>query len=167
MAGELLERRAKCRQEQINPADAGTLELLDALLHRFGYPRSHVFPEPPLVRRVADWTRTAGKKDRAVGSGLVPDVQAAPGLGVDRPRRRDRETRFHQTRGERIPGAGRLVREHQRHDAFRLQDPTTLGEDRGHPLLVVLTGEGACTASDRRTWPDWRQPHSPCLSTAA
>jgi hypothetical protein len=33
------------------------------------------------------------------------------------------------------------VRKHHSHHAIRLDDPTALGEDRGHPLLVVASSE--------------------------
>ena len=44
------------------------------------------------------------------------------------------------------------MREHQRHDAVRLQHPPTLREDGRHALLVVPSGEGAGTlpASESR-----------------
>ena len=79
-----------------------------------------------------------------LAAALSPDVQAAGGLGVDRPRCGDGESGLDQPGGQRVPGAGGLVREHQRHDAVRLQHPAALGEDRRHPCLVVLAGEGAC-----------------------
>ena len=49
--------------------------------------------------------------------------------------------RLDQSGGQRVPRAGRLVREHQRQDAVRLQHPPALGEDRRHPLLVVAPGQ--------------------------
>ena len=52
--------------------------------------------------------------------------------------------RFHQALGKRVPGPGRLVGEHQRHDAVGLQHPAAFGEDRRHPLLVVPSGERPC-----------------------
>ena len=86
-------------------------------------------------------TRAAYEEDGAVGRGLVLDVQTAFGLGIDRPRRGDDEAGLDETRGQRVPGAGRLVREHQRHYAVGLQNPPALGEDGRHALLVVAPGQ--------------------------
>ena len=48
---------------------------------------------------------------------------------------------LHETLGQGVPGPAGLVGEHDRHDAVGLDDPAALGEDRGHPLLVVAAGE--------------------------
>ena len=45
---------------------------------------------------------------------------------------------------QRVPRAGGLVGEHQRHDALGLQHPAALGEDGCHALLVVSSGERLC-----------------------
>ena len=37
------------------------------------------------------------------------------------------------------------MREHNGHDAVRLQYPVTLGEDQAHSFLVILEGEGGGT----------------------
>ena len=96
------------------------------------------------VRRGACANGLAGpadQEDGAVGRRLVLDVQAALGLCVHRPRRGDDEAGFDEPRGQRVPGAGRLVREHQRHHAVGFQDPPALGKDACHALLVVAPGQ--------------------------
>ena len=82
MPRERLKRRAERSEEQIDPADAGLLELLNTLPHRTGHQRLHVFPVAAILRTTPQPAgRTAGEEDRAVGCRLVPDVQAAAGLG--------------------------------------------------------------------------------------
>ena len=139
MARELLQRRAERRQIQIDSGDAGVLERLDPCPHRLRDPRLHVLPITVVFGLHITDPWAADQKDGAVGGRLVLDVQAAFGLGVDRPGRGDGEARGHQPRGERVPGTGRLVREHQGHHPVGLQGSATLGEDGRHPRLVVAT----------------------------
>ena len=79
------------------------------------------------------------KNGAGFGSCLVLDMQTALSLGIDRPGGGDEKACLHQTGGQRVPGAARLVGEHQGHDAVRLQHPAALGEDGRHALLVVPT----------------------------
>ena len=120
MLGEFLERRTERGQIKVHAGDPGILELLEALADRSRHLGFHVLPIDMLIGVNAASARAARQKHRAVCRGLVPDVEAAFGFGVDWPRCSDGKARFHQSHGERIPGAGRLVGEHERHDAVGL-----------------------------------------------
>ena len=146
LARELLQRRAEAGQVKIDAAHTRLLEIVHPLPHGPRNRRLHVFP---IAGGAVAGVRGAGAADqkyRAVGRRLVPDVHAALGLGVDRPGRGDDEPRFDQPARQRVPGAGRLVGEHERHDAVRFERPAALGEDQRHPLLVVAMREGAGAA---------------------
>ena len=93
----------------------------DEVRFRTGDEGFHVFPILRLGIARQDGTGTAGEEDGAVGGGLFLDVHGAFGLGIDRPGGGDREAGLHQALGQRVPGTGGLVREHQRHHAVRLR----------------------------------------------
>ena len=68
-------------------------------------------------------------------------MQTAFGLGVHRPGRGDGEPGFDQAAGQRVPCSCRLVREHDGHDAVRLQDAALFLENGRHATLIVAAGE--------------------------
>ena len=82
MTREFLKRRAETRKIEIHSPDAGLLEHLDALAHCQSNSRFNLFPIRSLGLVVG--SRAADEKNGAVGRGLVFDVQAAFGFGIDR-----------------------------------------------------------------------------------
>src|SRR5690606_17596157 len=76
---ELLQRRSETREVEVHAADARLLELGDARAHGLGDLRLNVLPV--LDRRIHGRDRpwAADQEDRAVGRGLLPDVQAPLG----------------------------------------------------------------------------------------
>ena len=84
MLGELLQGRSKTREVEIDAADARLLELLNARPDRAADLRLYLLPVDRLALR-AFLAKAADEEDRAVGGGLVLDVEAARRLRVDRP----------------------------------------------------------------------------------
>ena len=82
---EFLERRTEGGEIEIDPGDAGVLEGLDPVPDGLCDPGFNVLPIKISFGSRIVLAGTADQEDGAFGRRLVLDVQAALGLGVDRP----------------------------------------------------------------------------------